>query len=66
VPDGENYRSTERMLSYSIIQDLYQTNRVFCSSDYDRCVDYLCDVLPFEVRRFEPSAPPLNGWEIPP
>jgi aminopeptidase-like protein len=23
-------------------------------------------VLPFEVRRFEPSAPPLNGWEIPP
>jgi aminopeptidase-like protein len=54
------------MRSLNIIQDLYRTNRVFCSPDYDRCVDYLRGVLPFEIRRFKQNGPPLNGWAIPP
>lgn len=49
-----------------IIDDLYRTNRVFCSSDYDRCIEYLTERLPFEVRRFESREQPLHGWAIPP
>ncbi|WP_118829984.1 DUF4910 domain-containing protein [Salinibacter ruber] len=49
-----------------IVEDLYRTNRVFCSPDYDRCVEYLTERLPFEVRRFEQRERPLHGWAIPP
>ena len=54
------------MRSLEIIDDLYRTNRVFCSPDYDRCVESLRDILPFETRRFEQNGAPLNGWAIPP
>lgn len=50
-----------------IIKELYLTNRVFCSSDYDRCVDYLCDVLPFSRLRYTGSSKAAeHGWEIHP
>ena len=54
------------MRSFDLIDDLYRTNRVFCSPDYDRCVEHLREVLPFETRRFEQNGAPLNGWAIPP
>ena len=55
------------MRSLKIIEDLYLTNRVFCSFEYDRCVDYLCDVLPFTRRRYtESSKAAEHGWEIHP
>ena len=54
------------MRSLDIVGDLYRTNRVFCSPDYDHCVEYLRDILPFETRRFEQDGEPLQGWEIPP
>jgi aminopeptidase-like protein len=54
------------MRSLDIIRDLYRTNRVFCSPDYDRCVDYLRDILPFDIRRLTQNGRPLNGWAIPP
>jgi aminopeptidase-like protein len=50
-----------------VIEDLYLTNRVFCSSDYDRCIDYLCGILPFTRRRYtESSKAAEHGWEIHP
>ncbi|WP_263831217.1 DUF4910 domain-containing protein [Salinibacter sp.] len=54
------------MNGLEIIEDLYRTNRVFCSSDYDRCVEYLTERLPFEVHRLRPREHPLQGWAIPP
>jgi hypothetical protein len=54
------------MLSYSIIEDLWCENRTFCSSDYDKCIAYLSEVLPFKIHRFEQTDPPPNGWAIPP
>jgi aminopeptidase-like protein len=54
------------MRHLSVVEDLYRKNRVFCSSDYDWCVQYLTEHLPFEVRRFEPHERPLHGWAIPP
>jgi aminopeptidase-like protein len=54
------------MLSYSIIEDLWGENRTFCSSDYDKAVAYLCEILPFKIHRFEQVNPPPNGWVIPP
>ncbi|MFQ5729832.1 MAG: DUF4910 domain-containing protein [Waddliaceae bacterium] len=52
-------------LSYSIINDLYLLNRNFCSSDYEKSMEYLCSLLPFTVHDFHSPKPNL-GWEIPP
>jgi aminopeptidase-like protein len=49
-----------------VINELYRTNRVFCSSDYDACVEKLASMLPFDVHRFAADQSPLHGWEIPP
>jgi len=49
-----------------LIKRLYRTNRVFCSSDYDACVEKLSSTLPFETHRFTADQSPLHGWEIPP
>ncbi len=48
-----------------IINDLTPLNRVFCSSDYDAAIDYLCDILPFTVHEY-PAHNVHNGWVIPP
>jgi len=50
----------------NLIKRLYRTNRVFCSSDYDTCVEKLASTLPFEIQRFPADRSPLHGWEIPP
>jgi aminopeptidase-like protein len=48
-----------------ILADLTPLNRVCCSSDYDRTVDYLCEVLPFRVLEYK-ATDEHNGWVIPP
>ena len=48
-----------------ILEDLTPLNRVMCSSDFDRTVEYLCRELPFEVQRFA-AGEDYNGWIIPP
>jgi aminopeptidase-like protein len=48
-----------------IIDDLTPLNRVFCSPDYDRAIDYLCQELPFTVHEY-PAREEHNGWVIPP
>jgi len=47
----------------NIIKDLTPLNRVFCSRDYDKAIEYLCKILPFNVIEFRQSC---NGWAIPP
>jgi aminopeptidase-like protein len=46
-----------------IIKDLTPLNRVFCSMDYDKAIEYLQKHLPFKVMEF---AEGCNGWVIPP
>jgi len=48
-----------------ILEDLVPLNRVVCSAGYDEAVDYLLDVLPFELIEY-PAADEYNGWIIPP
>jgi len=48
-----------------IINDLTPLNRVFCSSDYDKSIDYLCNILPFKIHSYTPDQE-HNGWVIPP
>ena len=36
-------------LMMKIIEDLAPLNRVFCSADYDKSIDYLTRILPFKV-----------------
>ncbi len=48
-----------------IIQDLTPLNRVICSSDSDRSIDYLCELLPFRVVEYS-NTDERNGWVIPP
>lgn len=52
-------------LMMKIIEDLTPLNRVISSSDYDKSVDYLADILPFEVIEYA-SSEYHNGWVIPP
>src|ERR1700722_3739949 len=48
-----------------ILRDLTPLNRAVCSLGYDQAVDYLCEVLPFNVISV-PSSFEHNGWVIPP
>lgn len=48
-----------------ILRDLTPLNRVFCSSDYDKSIQYLKNILPFKVHSYS-SKDIHNGWVIPP
>jgi aminopeptidase-like protein len=48
-----------------IMRELTPLNRVFCSADYDRSVEYLSKLLPFNVLEYR-SGLAHNGWVIPP
>lgn len=48
-----------------IIRDLTPLNRVICSSDSDKSIDYLRELLPFRVLKYM-EADEHNGWVIPP
>ena len=52
-------------LALDILRDLTPLNRVLCSSDYDKAIAYLCNLLPFRVLEY-PAADEHNGWVIPP
>ena len=40
-------------------------NRVVCSNDYDKTIEYLQEVLPFKVIEYH-AGDEYNGWVIPP
>ncbi|WP_246163577.1 DUF4910 domain-containing protein [Oryzomonas sagensis] len=48
-----------------ILHDLTPLNRVICSSDYDRTIEYLRKILPFRVIEYHADEE-YNGWVIPP
>ena len=48
-----------------MLEDLTPLNRVICSSDYDKTIDYLQGILPFKVIAYS-SRSEHNGWVIPP
>ncbi|MBS9404043.1 DUF4910 domain-containing protein [Halomonas sp. TRM85114] len=48
-----------------LLADLTPLNRVICSSDYDRTIRYMKDVLPFRELTYPPGSE-YNGWRIPP
>lgn len=56
---------TAKSSMLDIVAALTPLNRAVCSSDYDRAVAALCDVLPFRVIRI-PQTFRHNGWVIPP
>lgn len=49
-----------------LLEDLTPMRRIMCSTDYDRTVRYLCDLMPFQVREYPAAAGDHNGWVIPP
>jgi len=48
-----------------MIEDLTPLNRVFCSSDYDKVIEYLGKELDFFTHRYT-NKEQINGWVIPP
>jgi aminopeptidase-like protein len=48
-----------------ILSDLTPLNRVICSTDADKTVDYLKSILSFRVLEY-PASVEHNGWVIPP
>ena len=48
-----------------IMKDLTPLRRVFCSNDYDKSVEYLSRLLPFQVHSYA-SKDETKGWTIPP
>ena len=52
-------------LMMRILHDLVPLNRVICSTDYDKTIAYLQNILPFEIIAF-PASEEYNGWVIPP
>jgi len=49
-----------------ILEDLTPLNRIMCSRDYDRTVDYLRDVLPFTVLEYPRHARSTTAGSSPP
>lgn len=52
-------------LAFDIINDLYPLNRNFCSSDYDKAVEYIASILPCTIHTYT-KEDERNGWTIPP
>jgi aminopeptidase-like protein len=48
-----------------LLADLTPLNRVICSTDSDRAVDYVTGLLPCDVHAY-PETQEHNGWAIPP
>ena len=52
-------------IARKLIDDLWDANRNFCSNDYDRCLQYINEIIPLKIYRY-PSEGNFHGWEIPP
>ncbi len=48
-----------------IVQDLWNSNRNFCSSDYDKCLEYINKIIPLKIYHY-PENGNYHGWAIPP
>ena len=53
-------------LALQIIDDLWNKNRNFCSSDFDECLEYLKKILPFNIYKYKCEKNGDAGWVIPP
>lgn len=49
-----------------LLADVTPLNRVMCSTDYDRTVDYMRQLLAFRVFEYSVESGEHNGWVIPP
>lgn len=49
----------------TILEELVPLNRVICSRDYDKTIEYLKALFPFKVVEYS-SGDEHNGWVIPP
>lgn len=49
-----------------LLKELTPLNRVICSSDYDRTVERVRQLLPAEVLEYPAASGEYNGWVIPP
>ncbi|MBF0298308.1 MAG: DUF4910 domain-containing protein [Oligoflexia bacterium] len=49
---------------YQIIKDLAPLSRIFCSEEYDKSINYLCNLLSFKVYPYTKENE-HNGWIIP-
>ena len=65
APTDLKTQTKDRNLMMQILEDLTLLNRVFCSTDYDRSIDYLKEILPFKVHSYT-NRDEYNGWTIPP
>lgn len=52
-------------LAKKIINDLWLKNRNFCSTDYDECLTYLNEIIPFKIYEYRTDEPD-QGWQVPP
>lgn len=48
-----------------IVCDLWDFNRNFCSSDYDKCLNYINEITPLKIHRYSGNDH-FHGWVIPP
>jgi len=53
-------------LMMQLLKELTPLNRVVCSTDFDRTVERMQQVLPSRVFEFPADGPVHNGWVIPP
>ncbi len=53
------------MIAYTILENLWRLNRIFCSSDYDKSLAFLQTFLPFKIHEYTTDKP-YKGWVIPP
>jgi len=54
-----------QIISYQIVDKLWHLNRIFCSKDYDKSLDYLKTILPLKIHEYR-SKEPYKGWVVPP
>ncbi len=52
-------------IANKIICDLWDSNRNFCSSDYDKCLEYINKIIPLKIYHYTENAN-YHGWVIPP
>lgn len=52
-------------IAEKIVQDLWDKNRNFCSSDYDTCLEYINKIIPLKIYQY-PAEGNYQGWVIPP
>lgn len=52
-------------IASTLIDKLWNTNRNFCSNDYDKALEYINTILPLKIYRYNQETD-FNGWAVPP